>query len=38
MLFMVRDTIVASIQEKEQLEIRHAADIKGIQQLNLDDE
>jgi len=38
MLFMVRDSIVASIQEKENLEIRHVADVKQIQQLNSDDD
>ena len=38
MIFMVRDAIVAAIQEKEGLEIRHVADIKQIQQLNLEDE
>jgi len=37
MLFMVRDSIVASIQEKEEVEIRHAADLKEIQLLSLND-
>lgn len=31
MLFIVRDTIVTAIQEKEQIEIIHARDVKDIQ-------
>ena len=31
MLFIVRDTIVTAIQEKEQIEIMHAKDIRDIQ-------
>jgi hypothetical protein len=31
MLFMVRDTIVTSIQEKEGIDIVHARDVKDIQ-------
>ncbi len=35
MLFIVRDSIVASIQEKEGIDIVHAADLKEIQLLNI---
>lgn len=38
MLFMVRDSIVASIQEKEDVEIRHATDLKDIQLISADDD
>ena len=31
MLFIVRDTIVTAIQEKEQIEILHGRDLKDIQ-------
>lgn len=34
-IFIVRDKIVAAIQEKEDLEIRHVADIKEMQQISL---
>lgn len=34
-LFIVREKIVAAIQEKEDLEIRHVADIKEMQLLAL---
>lgn len=37
-LFAVRDTVVTAIQEREDLEIRHGADIKAIQEISLEDE
>jgi len=38
MLFRVRDNIVAAIQNKEKLEIRHASSLKEIQQISSEDE
>lgn len=37
MLFMVKDKTAGAIQEKEKIEIRHVADVKEIQMLNISD-
>jgi hypothetical protein len=37
-MYPVRDTVVALIQEREGLEIRHAKDVKEMQEMSLEDE
>lgn len=37
-LYAVRDTIAGQIQEREGLEIRHAEDMKSMQELSLSDD
>lgn len=36
-LYPVRDTVVTAIQDREGLEIRHAVDIKDMQEMSLRD-
>lgn len=37
-LYPVRDTIITAIQEREGLDIRHAAGVKEMQEMSLEDD
>lgn len=37
-LYPVRDTVITAIQDREGLEIRHAVDIKDMQEISLRDD